>query len=185
MTVTRSRNADLTRRRILDAARRLFAEQGIDVSLRHIAVEADVSHGLIRQYFGTRNDLVAAIIRREIEAVTSAPALTGGDLERLRAGLREGMDAFRDFASIIMRAELAGIAPKTMLDPAASTPAMHLASMIAGLPAKRGRRDPAALDPRVVSAYVDAALLGFATMAPWLMSSCHRRASGPGRGCVP
>lgn len=171
----RVRNAENTRARILDAARRLFAENGIDVSLRDIAAAASVSHGLIQQYFGTRDDMVAAIIKREIDAVMSAPAVTGGDLEQLRGRLREGMDAFREFASIIMRAELAGAVPEQMIDPVATTPAMHLASVISGLQAKRRRRDAAALDPRLVSAYVNAALFGFATLAPWLMTSVGLR----------
>ena len=174
---TRPRNAQKTRARILDTARRLFAEQGIDVSLRVIATAAGVSHGLIQQYFGTREGMVGAIIKREIDAVMSAPAGDLGELDRLRSMLREGSDAFRDFAAIIARAELAGVAPETMLDPAATTPAMHLASVISGLQAKCKHPATAALDPKLVSAYVNAALFAFATMAPWLMTSVGLRPS--------
>lgn len=172
---TRPRDAQQTRARILEAARRLFAEQGIDASLRDIAAAAGVSHGLIQQYFGTREEMVAAIIRREIDAVMSAPPGNLRDVEKLRSVLRERGDAFRDFAAIIMRAELAGLAPEQMLDPATTTPAMRLASLIAALPAKRRRRDRDALDPRLVSAYVNAALFAFATLAPWLMASVGLR----------
>jgi AcrR family transcriptional regulator len=173
--ITKPRNAERTRTRILDAARRLFAEQGIDVSLRDIAAAAGVSHGLIQQYFGARDELVAEIIKREIDAVIRASSVGGDNLEQLRVVLRERMDAFRDFAVIIMRAELAGIAPEKMIERRATTPAMHMASLIAELQAQRKPGSSGTLDPKLVSAYINAALFGFATMAPWLMTSVGLR----------
>jgi|GEM_PF-646568 len=173
----RPRDAERTKTAILDAARRLFAERGIKtVSIRDIAAAAGVSHGLIQQYFGTRESMVAGIIKREIDAVMSIPPpIPDGtddvDLEYPRRMLRDGMKSFRDFALIIMRAELAGIEPEKMLDPALPTPAMHLASAIAGRRAKRPPHDLPAMDPRLVSAYINAALFGFGAMAPWLMTS--------------
>ena len=173
---TQPRNADESRARILDAARRLFAEQGLEVSLREIAASAGVSHGLIRRYFGSREQMVAAIIRHEIDTVMAAhPVAAEGGVAPIREMLREGVDAFRDFARIISRAELAGIAPERMLDPSATTPAMRLADLIAALQAKTGRTDRPPLDPRLVSAFVNAALFGFATLSPWLMASVGLR----------
>ena len=169
----RPRNAELTRRAILDTARHLFAKQGIStVSLRDIASEAGVSHGLIQQYFGTREDMVAAIIKGEIDAfmATAAPP-PDVNMEHLRRVLQDRMDDFRDFGLIIMRAELAGIEPEKMIDPAATTPAMHLASFIGDQQAKRSSCEGPALDPQLVSAYVNAALFGFSAMAPWLMTT--------------
>ena len=47
---------------MLDAAARLFAEQGVHkVSLRAIAAEADVDLSLIRRYIGSRAQLVSAV----------------------------------------------------------------------------------------------------------------------------
>ena len=47
---------------MLEAAATLFALRGIDaVSLRDIAAKADVHLSLIRQYVGTREELVAAV----------------------------------------------------------------------------------------------------------------------------
>jgi hypothetical protein len=85
------------------------------------------------------------------------------------------MDAFRDFAVIIMRAELAGIAPEKMIERRATTPAMQMASLIAELQAQRKPGRSGTLDPKLVSAYINAALFGFATMAPWLMTSVGLR----------
>jgi TetR/AcrR family transcriptional regulator, repressor for neighboring sulfatase len=47
---------------VLDAAASLFAGRGVDaVSLRDVAVEANVQYALIRRYVGNREDLVRAV----------------------------------------------------------------------------------------------------------------------------
>jgi AcrR family transcriptional regulator len=53
---------------LLDAADRLFSTQGpADVSLRAIAREADVNHGMVHRFFGTRDDLVDRLLERMAE----------------------------------------------------------------------------------------------------------------------
>ncbi|MEI6207074.1 MAG: helix-turn-helix domain-containing protein [Desulfuromonadales bacterium] len=174
---TRTRDAELTKSAILDAARRLFAKKGItSVSIRDIAAAAGVSHGLVQQYFGTREQMVAGIIKCEIDAVMSAPfpmpdGTGGGEPELIRRQLREGMEGFKDFASIIMRAELDGIEPEKMLNPDLPTPTTHLASTIAGMQEQSRPDGRSPFNPKMVSAYVNAALFGFAALAPWLMTS--------------
>ncbi|MCB0996179.1 MAG: helix-turn-helix transcriptional regulator [Acidimicrobiales bacterium] len=50
---------------ILDAADRLFSAHGpADVSLRGIAREANVNHGLVHRHFGTRDDLIDRLLER-------------------------------------------------------------------------------------------------------------------------
>lgn len=50
---------------LLDAADRLFTSSGpADVSLRAIAREADVNHGMVHRHFGTRDDLVDRLLER-------------------------------------------------------------------------------------------------------------------------
>lgn len=50
---------------VLDAARELIAERGPSgVSLREIAAAAHVNNGLVFQYLGTKDDLVAEVFRR-------------------------------------------------------------------------------------------------------------------------
>ena len=116
------RDAERTRTAILNAARHLFAERGIkSVSIRNIAAAAGVSHGLIQQYFGTRENMVAGIIKHEIDTFMSAHSQVSSEAawsgaEQLRNDLKAGLERFRDFALIIMRAELAGIEPEKMID---------------------------------------------------------------------
>jgi AcrR family transcriptional regulator len=50
------------RRAVLDAAGRLFADQGVDaVSLRDIAAEANIQLALISRYIGSRESLIVAV----------------------------------------------------------------------------------------------------------------------------
>jgi AcrR family transcriptional regulator len=59
------------RRRILDAAERLFAEHGFDrTSTARIASAAGVPHGLIFYHFKTKMDLLLAIVRDSEDAAT-------------------------------------------------------------------------------------------------------------------
>ncbi|MEI6207078.1 MAG: TetR/AcrR family transcriptional regulator [Desulfuromonadales bacterium] len=173
----RLRDAEQTRTDILEAARSLFATRGIaSVSIRDIAAEAGVSHGLVQQYFGTREKMVADIIKHEIDRVMAAPSpapdgAIAVDPEDIRRKMQAGKEFFRGFASIIMRAELDGIEPEKMLDPSVPTPAMQMASVITGMQEQSRPHDRPALDPKLVSAYINATLFGFATLAPWLMTS--------------
>ena len=172
----KKRNAEKTKHAILLAARRLFAERDIaTVGYRDIAAAAGVSHGLVQQYFGTRDHMIAAIIQHEIEEFGRLFS-QGGDgkpeftPEAFRSLLQAGESRFRDFARLITRAALAGVEPEKMLDPATPTPAMALAGSIRELHAKSPRAS-ARMDPRLVSAYINASLLAFATLSPWLMTS--------------
>ena len=172
----RPRNSEKTKARILRAARRLFAERDIaSVGIRDIASAAGFSHGLVQRYFGTREQMIAEIVRQEVERFTAAPAPSpnGGSTDELtvvREQLNEGYSRFQDYARFIMRAELAGIAPETMLSSDLPTPAMLLADVIRRLQEQaRGEHPP--LDPALVSAYANASLFAFGAMAPWLMAS--------------
>ncbi|MFF0246124.1 TetR family transcriptional regulator [Streptosporangium sandarakinum] len=63
MDETRQRDREGTRRRILDAARRLFTELGYDqVTMRLIAAEADANIALINRYFGSKRELFAEVL---------------------------------------------------------------------------------------------------------------------------
>ena len=56
-------DANVTRRAILAAARDLFARHGVDgVSVRQIAAAAGINHALVHRYFGTKDEMVTAIM---------------------------------------------------------------------------------------------------------------------------
>lgn len=60
------------RERLLDAARAGFEHTGPDVSLEEIARRAEVGIGTLYRHFPTRDALVEAVYRREVEALAGA-----------------------------------------------------------------------------------------------------------------
>lgn len=85
-----------TRRRMLDAARRLFEEHGYDeTTVEMIAADAGVSARTFHRYFDTKDGVVAeagtGIVRRAIELLP--PGASVADIIRaLAAALEEGLD---------------------------------------------------------------------------------------------
>lgn len=59
-----------TKVRILDAAERLFAQQGLDVSIRQITDEAGVNLAAVNYHFQSKEALIDAVIARRFEPVT-------------------------------------------------------------------------------------------------------------------
>ncbi|MFI8793500.1 TetR family transcriptional regulator [Streptomyces sp. NPDC055105] len=80
------RKGERTRRRILDAARRKFAEVGYErATIRAIATEADVDKSSVIQYFGSKDELFREAVRWDIpiaELTTDDPAQTVESLVR-------------------------------------------------------------------------------------------------------
>ncbi len=62
-TEQRPRGREAVTRALLEAASRLFVERGpAAVSVRELAAEAGVNHGLVHQYFGSKDALVRATL---------------------------------------------------------------------------------------------------------------------------
>ncbi|MCE3289456.1 MAG: transcriptional regulator, TetR family [Caulobacter sp.] len=59
------------RERLLDAARIGFEQTGPDISLEEIARRAEVGIGTLYRHFPTRDALVEAVYRREVEALAA------------------------------------------------------------------------------------------------------------------
>ncbi|MET0482309.1 MAG: helix-turn-helix domain-containing protein [Aestuariivirgaceae bacterium] len=75
MSGLRARNKADRRRRILDAATRLFREQGYEATrIEAIAAEADVSVGTIYNYYQNKGDILVAIVSMEVDEVLVAGA---------------------------------------------------------------------------------------------------------------
>jgi AcrR family transcriptional regulator len=96
---TRTIRADAQRNRqkLLDAATQAFAELGTDVSLEAIAKRAGVGIGTLYRHFPTRDALVEAVYRTEVERLTSA-AEELLETHEPAAALAEWMDRFVAYA---------------------------------------------------------------------------------------
>ena len=79
------RRADAVRNRtsILEAARRLVAEQGTEVAMGEIARAAGVAVGTLYRHFPNKADLLAAVVNEYVEALADDAQ---GAWERVEAG---------------------------------------------------------------------------------------------------
>lgn len=86
LSTGRKRDREATRRRLLDAAVRLFGEHGYDhVTVRMIAAAADANVALVNRYFGSKADLFGEVLASE----SVLPAVIKGDPEGLPRRLAE------------------------------------------------------------------------------------------------
>jgi AcrR family transcriptional regulator len=88
-------DAERNRLRLLDTAKAAFAEKGSDASLDEIARMAGVGIGTLYRHFPTRDALVEAVYRNEIEHLTGAAtrlAETHAPVEALRAWMLQFVD---------------------------------------------------------------------------------------------
>jgi AcrR family transcriptional regulator len=100
-TAQRPLRADARRNReaLLENAAAAFAESGTDTSLEDIARRAGVGIGTLYRHFATRDALVEAVYRREVELVCDeAPALLA--TRSPDVALREWMQRFVDYVAI-------------------------------------------------------------------------------------
>ncbi|HEX8430281.1 MAG TPA: helix-turn-helix domain-containing protein [Longimicrobium sp.] len=66
---------------VLEAAKAVFADSGVDAPVREIAARAGVGVGTLYRHFPQRSDLVAAVFRREVDACADAAATLAGEHE--------------------------------------------------------------------------------------------------------
>lgn len=84
--------------RLLEVAERLFAEHGIDaVSVRSITIEADANIAAVHYHFGTKLDLVRALVERRVDEVNAERLAMLRDIERA------GTVSARDIAELWVR----------------------------------------------------------------------------------
>jgi AcrR family transcriptional regulator len=97
-SVRRKPRADAARNRerILEVAKQAFTRSGADTSLDDIAKEAGVGPGTLYRHFPTREELLKAVYRTEVEKLAAAArtfAVTMPPIEALRAWLLLFVDA--------------------------------------------------------------------------------------------
>jgi AcrR family transcriptional regulator len=84
------------RERLLEAAKAAFADVGAQVSLDEIARRAGVGIGTLYRHFPTRDAIVEAVYRREVEQLAGAATRLLGSLSP-GAALHEWMRLFVDY----------------------------------------------------------------------------------------
>ena len=90
-------DAARNRRRLIEAAARVFAEQGMDAGVDEIAREAGVGVGTLYRRFPAKDDLIAAVFDDRFGTVEAAVAEAARDEDPWRA-LESAMAAFAEAA---------------------------------------------------------------------------------------
>ncbi len=160
------RGREAIRSAVLNAAAGLFASQGPEAtSTREIAEAAGVNRGLLHRHFGSKEQLVAAVIAdgaerfaRELDAVGAS------DLSSLVDASFVAGDSARETVQVLVRAILDGVDIDTeiirtgLVERAATQ--MH---QVAGAESDT--------DPRLAAALLVASLLGWQLFAPALLDA--------------
>jgi AcrR family transcriptional regulator len=102
-------DAQLNRERLLDAAKEAFTRSGANASLDDIASEARVGAGTLYRHFPTRDALIEAVYRTEVEKLAAAERKFAEAMSPIEA-LRAWMLLFVDY-----------IATKQLIAPALNT----------------------------------------------------------------
>jgi AcrR family transcriptional regulator len=89
-------DAQRNRTRLLEAAVRAFSQDGPDVTLDAIAKDAGVGIGTLYRHFPTRESLVEAAYRNELDRLCDAAADLSQELTP-EAAMRAWMDRFVDY----------------------------------------------------------------------------------------
>jgi AcrR family transcriptional regulator len=84
------------RLRLIDAAKRVFAEKGRAASLEQVAREADVSIASLYRHFPTRDAVITAVYRQEVDALIEAADRLVAERQPI-AALREWLMLFVEF----------------------------------------------------------------------------------------
>ena len=105
--------ADDRRERILGVAERLFAERGYsNVSVRDIATEAAVTHPLIYYHWGSKEELLAAVVARSQNRVR-ARLEAAGAVDAAVVAADETLRHNRRYVLTLTRALLDGMPPSS------------------------------------------------------------------------
>lgn len=85
------------------AAVELLAERGPrDVTVREIAERAGVNHALVHRHYGSKQELIASVVRAESQAIATATARPGTTVQDVVARLAEHPAYFRILARTVL-----------------------------------------------------------------------------------
>jgi AcrR family transcriptional regulator len=156
--------------KIIDAAAELFDERGFDrISVRDIAERAGVSHTLVHRYVGSREKILAAVMRRSderlLESARGAVGLLDAALRMLCSDRESRVQHMRLVASVAssgLPLERLGLTFPT------TRHLLHLAEETHAEFSERGEAWSVA--PNVLVAGMVAMAIGWSTTRTWLPS---------------
>ncbi len=155
-------SAEEARQRLQDALLRLLRHASIGaISVRQIAAEAGINHGLIHRYFGSKEGLLRAAVRSLSDEIHRGTPAGPGMSAWSFAFLRERPE----LARVLARVCLDG--PRDLLEEA-SPRAEDLARIVAPIRTMLDNLGLAGVDPHVLNALATSAFLGWFVFHPFL-----------------
>lgn len=153
--------ADETKRQLIEALVSLLGKRGIgSISVREIAAEAGVNHGLVHRHFGSKQNLVRAAIRELSEEIHRGDPVNRG----LSAWSFDYLRRHPEIALVVARACLDG--PRDLLALAAP-PRDRLEAIVAPIGAMlAGFGLEGEVDPYLINALASVAFLGWVVFGP-------------------
>jgi AcrR family transcriptional regulator len=169
----RRRGREATTEAILGAAEELFYDRGYEVvTVRDIAQQVGVSHALVHQYAGSKEEIFRAVLARNEGLMVAGATGSLGLLESARLILRRGLEPpGREYLRLLMKSALSGLPYDhttghfTEVDRLIELAEEQAA---AASPAQRAEKD---LDPRLVGACAASLLIGWVAGESWLRAA--------------
>jgi TetR/AcrR family transcriptional regulator, repressor for neighboring sulfatase len=154
--------------RILDSAQELFAKRGpAAVSVRQVAEGAGVSHALVHKYFGSKDDLIKAVLDR-VDVSRAATAKSSGSLrDAYQAMLPKAMTQ-RDHSMMLVRSAMEGTEYVSLAERIRTTAAMVALARRTATSGAKPSPPPSDIDPRVLVSAITAMILGWASLEDWV-----------------
>jgi AcrR family transcriptional regulator len=154
--------------RILDAAQELFAKHGpAAVTVRQVAEKAGVTHALVHKYFGSKDDLIRAVVDR----VDVRRTATARSAESLRDAYQTALPAVmlqRDHSMMLVRSAMAGTEYVSLAERIRTTGAMVALARKTAASGAHPSPPPRDIDPRVLVSAISAMILGWASVEDWV-----------------
>lgn len=154
--------------RILASAQRLFAKQGPRaVSVRQIAADAGVSHALVHKYFGSKDDLIKAVLG-QVDVSRTATAERSRSLRDVYEALLPRVMLQRDHSIMLVRSAMEGTEYVSLAEGITTTAAMVKLARKSAASGAQPLPPPRDIDPRVLVSAITAMILGWASIEDWV-----------------
>jgi AcrR family transcriptional regulator len=156
-----------TTERILDAATELFANQNPStVTVRQIAEKAGVTHALVHQYVGTKQDLLNSVIQRVAYDRTALVRRSAGFEDAVRVLMQQVL-ANRAYTKTVVRSALDNVEYVSLKDRIRTGQALVELAQAAAASEATPPAPPRGIDVRVVVAAMSSMAFGWSATEDW------------------